>query len=375
MENIDGPFTPVPYGEEQSASKKQAIPTAKAGYILSPKINNSFIVVNDLMKSGIQVYRLPEGEKKSGNIEPGAFYIPSSVKAQNILFKSASENGIMVSGTDMKPSGAVKVSPTRIAICNRYGGSMPAGWMSWVLEQFHFPYEMIYTQNIDSGNLIRRFDVIIFPPGAIPAFRRGSDSSNTQRRQGANASNEDIPQEYRGWTGNITDLKSIPQIKKFIESGGTAITIGSSTSLAYFLNLPVKNALSKTDNDGRETTLRSTEFYIPGSLLTADIDTLEPANLGIPSRVDLYFDQSPVFILGPTAETQGIKRLAWFSGETPLHSGWALGQKYLKDGVVAFMAPAGAGKMFAFGTDITFRSQTHSNFKFLFNQLYRQKSK
>jgi hypothetical protein len=372
MESTDGPFRVIPYGEEQSVAIQPVNSSAKAGYLLSPKINNSFIVVNDLLKNGIQVYRLSLAAKNPSNMESGSFYIPASSKAKTILYKSASENGVTVSVTDQKPSGAERILPSRIAVWNRYGGSMPAGWLSWIMEQFHYPYEIVYTQNIDSGNLRKRFDVIVFVPGAIPQFRRTSDSIPAPRRQ---VEDDSVPAEYKGWTGSITAEKSVPQLKSFIEKGGIVITIGSSTNLAYYLNLPVKNALTITGSNGRESSLRSTEFYIPGSLLTADIDTLESSNWGMPSKVDLYFDQSPVFKLDPEAAGMGIKKLAWFSTETPMHSGWALGQKFLKDGVIAFIAPLGDGKMFAFGTDITFRSQTQSNFKLLFNQLYRMKQK
>jgi hypothetical protein len=65
-----------------------------------------------------------------------------------------------------------------------------------------------------------------------------------------------------------------------------------------------------------------------------------------------------------------IKPLAWFSSDQPLRSGWAWGQQYLKDGVAAFEATVGSGKLYAFGPEITFRSQTYSTFKLIFNQLY-----
>ena len=88
---------------------------------------------------------------------------------------------------------------------------------------------------------------------------------------------------------------------------------------------------------------------------------------------DVLFDRSPVFKLEAGAAEKGIKPLAWFSTATPLHSGWAWGQAYLKDGVAAFEAPIGKGKLYAFGPEITFRGQSHSTFKMLFNELYKQK--
>lgn len=361
-DEIDIPFQVIPYGELQPVAIRADLPSTGAGYVISPKVNNSFIVVNDMITNGIDVARLSV---------TGEFYISSSAKSKNLLTRSASENGVKVSGLSKHPPVAEKISPSRIAICNRYGGSMPAGWIGWLMEQYHFRYSFIYSQNIDSGDLRKKYDVIIFPAGAIPAYRRVSDSTiNAMRQQGPLPVSENIPAEYRGWTGAITPERSIPRIKEFIEEGGTVITIGSSTNLAYYLELPIKNALVKTDENGKETNLRQTDFYIPGSLVIADIDTAARANRGMPSKSHFYFEQSPVFRFDTDAAEKGIRKLAWFSSETPLSSGWALGQNLLKDGIAAFEAPVGKGKFYAFGPEITFRSQPHGTFKLLFNQLY-----
>ena len=92
----------------------------------------------------------------------------------------------------------------------------------------------------------------------------------------------------------------------------------------------------------------------------------------MPGQTDVYFDASPVFKLAPDAIAKGtVKPLAWFSTARPLRSGWAWGQAYLQDGVAVFTAPVGAGKLVAFGPEITFRAQAQGTFKLLFNQLYK----
>ncbi|HEY8389303.1 MAG TPA: peptidase, partial [Parasegetibacter sp.] len=118
----------------------------------------------------------------------------------------------------------------------------------------------------------------------------------------------------------------------------------------------------------------SDKYYIPGSILRVQLDDSNPANWGMKSICDVYFDESPVFRLSPEGISKGVvKPLAWFGDEKPLRSGWALGQAYLKDGVIAFKAQVGQGELYAFGPEITFRAQTHGTFKLLFNQLYQMK--
>jgi len=185
------------------------------------------------------------------------------------------------------------------------------------------------------------------------------------------ARNKDsIPAEFRTWTGKITADKSVPQLKKFMEDGGSVVTIGTSTNLAYHLGLPVQNALVEKGANGAERPLPGTKYYIPGSLLKTSFDTAEPANYGMPPENDVDFDRSPVFRFTDDAAAKGLKRLAWFATDKPLHSGWAWGQAYLKDGIAAFSAPVGKGKFYAFGPEITFRGQSQSTYRLLFNQLY-----
>jgi hypothetical protein len=64
-----------------------------------------------------------------------------------------------------------------------------------------------------------------------------------------------------------------------------------------------------------------------------------------------------------------VRAIATFDTETPLHSGWAWGQKYLKGGVVAAEATVGKGRVYLFGPEILQRAQPHGTFKLLFNAL------
>jgi hypothetical protein len=155
-----------------------------------------------------------------------------------------------------------------------------------------------------------------------------------------------------------------------METGGSVVTIGRSTSLAYHLKLSVTDALVEVKN-GKQVQLPSEKFYIPGSVLRIKIDTSLSSAWGMESKADVIFDSSPVFRITPDAVSQmNIKPIAWFDSAQPLRSGWAWGQEYLQNGVAAFEASVGAGKLYAFGPEITFRAQTYSTFKLIFNQLY-----
>jgi len=361
MDGFDGPFKRLPYGELQTPPLHATPNVAKAGYLISPEVNNAFTAVNDLLKAGIEIYRVPAATE---GIPAGAFFIPGSTAAHDALAK-VTNTGITAVVANKKPKGAIKINALRIGLWDTYGGSIPSGWLRWLMEQQHFTFERIYAQEIDGGNLKSKYDVLVFVGGAIPSPNRNTGGEFG----GRTPSNDELPAEYRTQTGRISADKSVPQLKAFLEAGGSIVTIGSSANLAYQLKLPVSSALSETVN-GQERPLSGDKFYIPGSILQVAYDTTQPANWGMPATGDVMFDSSPVFKLGADAPAMGIKPLATYPTEKSLRSGWAWGQKYLKGGVASFMAPVGTGKLYVFGPEITFRAQSHGTFKLLFNQLY-----
>jgi hypothetical protein len=168
----------------------------------------------------------------------------------------------------------------------------------------------------------------------------------------------------------VTAAKTVPQLRRFVEDGGTIVAIGDSTNLAYDLGLAVRNHLVERLPNGTERRLGPEQFYIPGSLLECSVDNTNPLAYGMPGKLDVFFDNSPVFRLEPDAARRGARAVAWFAGPEPLQSGWAWGQGYLQGGAAVVEARLGKGNVFLFGPLVTFRGQPHASFKFLFNAIY-----
>ena len=169
--------------------------------------------------------------------------------------------------------------------------------------------------------------------------------------------------------GRITQDKTVPQLKKFLDEAGEIVTIGSSTQLAYMLGLPVSNALVERTPTGGERVLSADKFYVPGSILRVAVDSTASVASGAQGHVDVFFDNSPVFRLNPDAGLRGMRAIAWFDSDVPLRSGWAWGQNYLDGGVAMAEARVGRGKVYLFGPELLFRGQPHGTFKFFFNAL------
>ena len=284
--------------------------------------------------------------------------------------KLAAELGVTPAALPAAPSGLRRLTPARIALWDRYGGSMPSGWTRLIFEQFGFEFDVVYPPQFDAGGLREKYDVIVFPSGAIP--RSGSGETSGGYSTVREPAQDEMPAEYRGRSGRFSAAKTLPQLQSFLEAGGTIVTVGTSANLAYHLKLPVRNALVQTGSGAkREQTLPKDKYFVPGSILRVSLDTGASVTAGMPAEADIYFDSSHVFRLVDGAADRGVRPLAWFPNATPLRSGWAWGQHHLKDGVTAFEATVGKGRVFVFGPEITFRSQTHGTFKLLFNTLYR----
>ncbi len=328
---------------------------AKSGtWKLSPVQNNAFAAVARLLKGGIDVYRAFDGN----------FYVAANGKSRPIAEQAAKELGVAFA-EGKKPAGAPKLTAPRIALFDRYGGQMPSGHTRWLLEQFGMPYTDIYPQELDAGNLRAKYDVIVFPDGSIPGI--GGRGGRGGGGGGGGPDTTTLPPEWRKTTGAVTVEKTVPQLKAFLDAGGRVVTIGSSTSLAQHLGLPVESYLTE---GGRA--LPQEKLYVPGSILKATFDTTAMVTKGMAAQANVFFDNSPVFKLGADAASKGVKRIAWYD-KSPLVSGWAWGENYLEGGTAIAEATVGMGTLYLFGPEIMFRAQPHGTFRLFFNSLYSVK--
>ncbi len=357
LDPFSGPFAPV-IGFAKVPERRLA--SATVGYALSHSVNDAFAAVNRLVARGVGVSTLTMPLNINGrSYDIGTFYIASTPVSDSILAQLSVEKGLVFDpfDTDVSSSALKRVRPARIALWDRYGGAMTSGWLRFVLEQFEFPYEVVFPPALDAGNLIGKFDVLILPDGA--SFAR----PNVRPPSGPAPAN--VPAEYRDRVGNMTVARTIPKLLEFLNAGGTILAIGSATDLGIQLQLPIASALA--DSTGKA--LPRNRYYVPGSILKLRVDTTAALAHGLRPVTDFYFDNSPGFKLLPGAEARGVKRIAWIDDQPPLRSGWAWGQRYLNGVTEILQAPVGKGMLVLYGPDPYFRSQPHGTFKALFNGL------
>jgi len=378
LDGFDGPFEKIKGLLKAPAGKITGV-AKPAGYLLSHQINDAFTGTTKLLASGQEVYWLTSPLTIKGKKYPvGTIYIPAKATTSAAVQKLASEVGLNFEAISAKPHGeALKLRPVKVALWDKYGGSMDSGWIRWLLEtQFSLPFDLVYPAALDSGKLHAKYDVIILPEGAFPQSNAGGRGAAAEGGENGRSSRADnIPAEFKNRVGNITLDKTAPQLRQFVEDGGVVLTVGTSSAFGKYLGLPIADALTETKPDGTEKKISSDKFYVPGSLLQVKVDNTRPIAYGVSEDLDVLYSNDPVFRLLPDAKQKGVSSVAWFPNAEPLRSGWALGQSYLKDGNAVVEATVGKGKVYLFGPDITFRGQSHGSFKFLFNGIYESGAK
>jgi hypothetical protein len=359
LEAFTGPFAPITTDLAAPLAGTISGPAKPAGYLVSHEYNDAFTLTNRLFKAHQAVYWLAAKQTLGGReVGAGTLWLPYSPETQKVLETATKELGINAFAVAKKPTGdAMEIHQPKIALYDQYGGLMPSGWIRWLLEQFEFPFTVVYPQTLDAGNLKAQFDDILFSDGAISA---------SGERFGRQPKPEDIPAEFRPWLGTITKAKTIPQLQQFVEDGGTLLAVGSSTILYNDLHLPLTSAETEIVK-GKSETVPPEKFYIPGSLIRTQVNTSNPVAYGMPAKVDVFFDRSPAFRPTPDANLRGVETIAWFGDGDLLDSGWAWGQQYLNNTIAIAEAKEGKGKVLLYGPEVTFRGQPHATFKLLFN--------
>jgi hypothetical protein len=363
LEPFIGPFEPVTDWNAKPLPGRVTHAAAATGLVVSRHVNDAFVAVNRLLERNEEVYALPTSIMGVDTTHPaGTFYVRNrNASTRRTLDSLATQLGITFAGVrTAPPNNATKLRTPRVGLWDQYGGSMDAGWARWILEQYEFPFNRVFAQELNAGALNAKYDVLVFVGGGIPAATGGGG-----RGGGAQPAAADIPAAFRPHLGRVSTDTTLPKLKAFIEGGGTVVAIGSSaTNLAAYLVLPVDDHLVENRQP-----LPQAKFYTPGSVLAARFDTRHPIAQGMQETTHVFFDDSPVFRLRQGAESAGVTRIGWFDSKTPLRSGWSWGEQYLENGVVAFEARIGKGRALFFGPEILKRAQPHGTFKLLFNSL------
>lgn len=315
--------------------------TAKYAYLLSHKLNNSILAVNRLLKEGYQVYWSADDVTLDRQFFPaGTVVIPKADGLENRIKSLASNISLDFFAVNKSlPSRGYLLKTPRIGLYKSWMASANEGWTRWVLEQWEFPYQSLYDKELREGKLTEKFDVIILPDQRPSAIIDGIPPGR-------------YPAEYCGGIGKA----GLENLKQWVYSGGTLITLGSASQLPIEqFWLPVKDSLEGVPRD---------KFSAPGAIVKVVMDRLHPIAYGYDREANVMFWQGLAF------ELSGGTAVATYPAVNPLLSGWIMGTEYLLNKGALVDIPLGKGRIILFGFRMPYRAQSYATFKLLFNALY-----
>jgi hypothetical protein len=118
--------------------------------------------------------------------------------------------------------------------------------------------------------------------------------------------------------------------------------------------------------------LKTTDFFCPGSILAAQIDTTHPVGFGMPEDTSVFFARSSAFEIQPSYFAPGgqVRTVVKYGDDHVLQSGWILGEAHLQNRAAAVDVTMDKGHVMLFGFRVQNRAQPHATFKLFFNSLY-----
>ncbi len=329
------------------------------GYLLSNRQNNSYTAFNLLQQAGAEVYRLSASAQFGQEVYgPGSFLIKSTPAVDEQVAALAVDLGLDFQGLDRDPGVTnARVNKIKVGIYKTWRANMDEGWTRWVLEQHKFAIDTLHDTDVRTRDLARYTAIIIpsqRPDDILNGFSEGT-----------------MPAQFTGGLG----LEGTLKLQQYVEQGGTVITLDAAADFAIRqFGLPVANITAGTSPK---------QFFIPGSLIRAKVDTENPLAYGMQPEIAASFSRSRAFKVvvksrhgeGGREETAPpprpeVKTVVRYADKDILMSGWAKGQdKYLKNKGAMMDVNLGDGHVVLFGFRPQFRGQPRASYKLLFNAI------
>ncbi|MBK8179826.1 MAG: peptidase M14 [Planctomycetes bacterium] len=258
------------------------------------------------------------------------------------VFSQLSTGAAALAASGESPSRKPRLP--RVAVYKPWTASMDEGWLRWTLEYCGLEYRSVDTDELRTGALLERFDVLVLPDVS-------RDHLDDGREPGS------VPEEYAGGLGREGRLA----VETFVRGGGRIVCIGRASLWAVDLfQLPLEDAAhGKAAGD----------FSCPGSVLRARLEPVQGDSLAPPSARDgfLFFSGGFAWSVpeSKAKEASGIVTLARYAEHDLLYSGWIRSPATIEGKSAWVRADIGKGRAQLFGFSPYYRSWSQANFHWL----------
>jgi hypothetical protein len=298
-------------------------------------------------------------------IPPGSFIVAGAdySKLKDLVVPL----GLTAIALSSKPTVAMhQAALPRVAVYSTWGSTQDVGWVRYAFDQYGTPYDLIFKDDVKKGNLRARYDVIIIPNQGrsaksivydIPMHGKPLPYTKTERYKylGDYGSSSDI----RGGMG----LDGLNELQKFVEGGGTLITLGEASSV------PAEFGITEDIN----VTRPNPAFYAPGPIVVAKV--LKPTNpifYGY-SDTTMPVRWATTELLSVPARDKDDVLMEFPGGEKSVLSGFMNGADQIKNRPAIVDMPVGSGQVLMFTTNPIYRWQNFGEYRMLYNAIFNYK--
>ncbi|MFN2396369.1 MAG: M14 family zinc carboxypeptidase [Bacteroidales bacterium] len=328
--------------------------------IFSSSHNESYKAAFHALKEGINAERTREPFSLNGKEFPaGSFLIPVNRKYSSV------EQELLVSPayTREKPDvKSEKMKTPRVGLVETWFHDMDGGWTRFIFDQYGIPYTVLRPDELQTVNLQRDFDILIFTDRPKSVYMTGKMERSGQA----------FPSRYPPEYSKGMEKKGFENLIQFINNGGKVMAWGPAAEL-------FTGVISTGENDSKEEfilpvnniekELASQGLYIPGSLLRINLRHNHPLTWGMPSQIGVFHRGAPVFRTSIPYFDMDRRVIATFAEDNILMSGYAEKEELLKKEAALVWIQKGKGQIILSSFNPQFRSSTAVTYKLLFNAL------
>jgi hypothetical protein len=322
--------------------------------------NESYKAAFAALKQGVRVERTRTSFSVDNKKYPaGSFLIPVDNKFNAI------EKELTVSPVYLTSKPAVETSQLkspRIGLVETWFHDMDGGWTRYIFDQYHIPYTVLRPADLQTANLQRNFDILVFTDQQKSILMNGKFEREGQT----------IPSRYPAEYAKGMEKKGFENLIRFINNGGKVMAWGPAVEL-FTGTLSIGEDPNKEEfvlpvsNIGKD--LASKGLYVPGSLLRINLNNEHPLAWGMPEKIGVFHRGNPVFRTSMPYLDMDRRVIATFADDKLLMSGYAEKEDLLKKEPALVWVQKGKGQLFLSSFNPQFRSSTAVTYKLLFNAL------
>jgi hypothetical protein len=336
------------------------LPADAWGLALPAEANASYRAAFTALAQGLRVERTTvTGSAGGAELAAGTFIVRGAFDA---LSELAASPGAVALAAD-PGLATTAVTPRRIGLIETYFHDMDAGWTRYLLDSFRVPFTVLRAGQLESAELAKNFDVLVFPDVSIDLLTKSRGKKDGERYFRPT----DYPPEF---AKRISD-DGLAALRAFLAGGGIVVSWGGSTEL--FLEglgededgdqappLPARDIAEELAEDGLD---------VPGSLLKVRLIADHPLTWGLPAEVGVFSEGHPVFATSIPRADADRRVIASHPEREILLSGYVEGEEILAGRPVMVWLRSGTAQLVLFGFNPGFRASTPGTYKLLFNSL------